>query len=834
MEYLAHYDREKDEKHLLNEHVGAVALLSKKRIPDPVNFEDIDNSIIKELSYYLGLFHDLGKYTDYFQRYMKEGKESSLKNHAHISACFVYLYLSAKLNLGQEEKTVLVFLAYLCVRRHHSSLSLRGLFPVSYDIWPNLKLQGTHLKAKADEILNDLKMKDDLDPKEFCKYLRTGNLEKDKLNFLYVPNCFASGRIKHHKWFFILVYLFSVLIDNDKLDAAHIDLKQVKTVPPDNVIKYLEHRKSNAGPGAENLGMNTRREKARKTMLKVVDDLTDEEVKSTRLFTLTAPTGIGKTLSSLQCALRLQERIFQVENYTPRIITAIPFVNIIEQNRKVYEDVFGEQVKMIVHHRLSDFFGKADEGRDTTPVDKVLMETESWEGDVILTTFVQLFQSIFTGKNKPLKKYNKLAGSIIILDEAQALPEDYMPIIGAMLQMFSRYYGTRFILMTATQPKLLEFGDKLLAWGKVKNDNCRAKSLLPDYPRYFENLNRTKFIPMLEDKMDEDKFIGLFFEKWNPKKSVLVVVNTIKRSIDLYKRINKEIVKRGHQIPVYYLSTNLVPLDRRKIIRKVKKVLCSGKKVILVSTQTIEAGVDLDFDMAFRDFAPLDSLIQTAGRVNRSGGKTVYSPIYIVRLENDNHYIYNLTHRKTTQNFLARKDEILEHEYGQLADDYYDLALKRGISDKSKDLWKEGIVKLDFEFLQKFELIEKSLEVRDVFVEKDSYATKLADTYEELLKYGKGSKLNLRSVFPPNVVKQFAKELNVHQRKILLKAVLAKMNDYIIQIRWNKLKRNLPVNFSARGGTMSDLLWVPPGELSRYYDDGVTGFIDELGEALMY
>lgn len=839
LEYLAHLDKEKNISQLLNKHLKAVAFLSKTSIPPTLEFDDICNLTIKKISYWMGYFHDLGKYSDYFQEYLKEEKDSELKIHAHISACFTYLFITAlDLDIDNTSKTILPFLAYLCVRQHHTSLNLKDIFSRRYDIWSRQKLLGEHLRAKATEILMDMAIDKELNEEKFCDFLQVKLLEEDKKGLQRLPIRFENGRISHPKWFFILIYLFSLLIDMDKLDSAYIAPQKVCAVSPDNVVRYLEEKNNKSDNQKHKADLKERRERARNTMLGVIENLNDEEIKSNRIFTLTAPTGIGKTLSSLQCALKLQERIASVEKYIPRIITAIPFINIIEQAKKEYENVFGKNIKMAVHHRLSDFSLAVSNARDDAkseliPIDKALMETEAWEGDVILTTFVQLFHSIFTGQNRLLKKTNKLAGSIVILDEAQAIPEGYMPLIGAVLQIISKYYGTRFILMTATQPKLLEFGDKLLSREGVQLTNCNVKSLLPDYVDYFNSLKRTKFIPLLKEKITTSQFINLFFQKWDKDKSVLIVVNTIKRSIDIYKTIAEEIKKKNLNNPIYYLSTNITPLDRRRVIEQVGKLLKNKQPVILVSTQTIEAGVDLDFDMAFRDFAPLDSLIQTAGRVNREGGKGEFLPVYIIRLENDNHYIYNLTHRQSTVDLLMEKDEILETEYEKLSSKYYSLALNRGISDESLDIWKKGIMKLNFEELQKFELIKETSQIYDVFVEKDALATDLADAYSELLNYTDEFNYDLTKVLHPDIVKQFDQKLDIFQRKALLKLISAKMNDYIVQVRESRLKGNLPIDFSALRNADTNLLWIPPSQLEQYYEEDGTGFKDESGTAFL-
>lgn len=829
MEYFAHYDKETGEKQLLKDHLNAVGNLACNQVSPVIQFDNIDNDTIKEVSYYMGIFHDIGKYSNYFQQYLLEDKNSRLKNHAHISACYTYSFLSKNLDKYKgdvESKNTLIFLSYLCIRLHHTALRREGLF--SKELWKDLKTLERHFIKKGSLILEDMDVEDTMTLDEFCSYFNIQFLEDNKKYLERMPIRFENGRINDPRWYFLLIYLFSILIDVDKLDSANLKPKKVASVSSNNVTDYLKKKH-----GVKlNSDLINRREEARKSMLNVIDNLTDEEVEETRFFTLTAPTGIGKTLSSLQCVLKLQERIEELEGYTPRIITAIPFINIIEQNKTEYENVFGEDVKMVVHHRLSDFSLKKP-SQEELSLDKALLETESWEGDVILTTFVQLFQSLFTGENRLLKKINKLAGSIVILDEAQAIPEDYMPIIGATLQMIGKYYGTRFILMTATQPKILEFGNMLLDLENIQYNNNEKIELLPNHERYFKGLNRTKFVPLLDKQLNNDDFLELFFEKWNSDKSALIVVNTIKRSIQIYNKISQKIEEDEYDVPVYYLSTNIIPSKRREVIKEVSDLLKARQPVILVSTQTIEAGVDMDFDMGFRDFAPLDSLIQTAGRVNREGKKGDNFPIYIVQLEKDNHRVYELCHRQSTIELLTKKEEIMEYEYGKLVDEYYNLALNREVSDKSRILWQKGIMKLDFDTLKEFQLIDNLGEVCDVFVEKDSFASDLADAYEEVLKYNGVLNYDLSNIPNLSCKKQFGDKLDVFERKALLKLLSGKMSDYMVQIRISRLKENSPIEFSARGDAKSDLFWIPPEQLDDYYDE-ITGFIDERGGAYIY
>lgn len=829
MEYLAHYDKTLNQIQLLRDHLEAVGELIANQIPPSVNFESVDNSNISEFSRFMGLYHDIGKYSDYFQEYLKDGKDSAYKNHAHISACYLFNFLTdiaAEKKIENSEIIIVIFLYYLAVKNHHLAIEIKEpLFSIR-DL-KELKTLEKHFIEKSKQIIKDLN--NNIPSENIYKYFNIEMLESNKTNFEFIPRRIRNGKINDPKWYFFLIYIFSLLIDMDKMDSANLKPVRVKNIPHKNVTDYLNKKH----PTANNMDLQEKREKARKSMVNVISNMTDEEVAKTRFYILTAPTGIGKTLSSLQSVLLLQEKVQKVEGYTPRIIVAIPFINIVEQNKIEYENVFSKDIKMVVHHRLADFTQSKKFGQEM-PVDKALLETEAWDGDVILTTFVQLFQSIFTNENRPLKKINKIAGSIIILDEAQSIPEKYMSLIGATLQLIAKHYGTRFILMTATQPKLLELGDKLLEVNGYKGCIEQRINILSDYEEYFINLKRTKFVPMLDNPLTNEEFLNLFNEKWNKKDSVLIIVNTIKRSIDVFNLIRDNLKGKETKPYIFYLSTNIVPKKRRQVIRIVSKLLQRKKPVILVSTQTIEAGVDLDFHMAFRDFAPMDSLIQSAGRVNRIGGKGNYLPIYIVKFEKDNQYIYGLDKRTLTESLLSEKEEILESEYMNLTKDYYTKIAEMGISDESKEIFI-SMIKLQFEQVKKFELIEKIQEVFDVFVELDVKATILADAYGKIISYdGKGDfNYDLAKALGESYKDKYKGKIGIFEKKALIRLLKSKMSDYIIQIRKSKIEGNRPIDFSIRCGAESNLLWVPPGQLNEFYNRS-TGFIDDTGSASLY
>lgn len=209
-----------------------------------------------------------------------------------------------------------------------------------------------------------------------------------------------------------------------------------------------------------------------------------------------------------------------------------------------------------------------------------------------------------------------------------------MPLVGATLKMFSKYYGTRFILMTATQPKLLELGDMLLSEQDINEVNDKVISLLPNHEEYFKDLTRTKLVPLLDKELDTEGFVNsLFFEKWDKEKSCVIIVNTIKRSIDLCNKIKEKLRQKSIDVPIYYLSTNIIPIKWKQVIEEVGYLLGNNYPVILISTQTIEAGVDLDFDIGFRSLHQLTQLsklqVESIEKVKREKVKREILHLYI-------------------------------------------------------------------------------------------------------------------------------------------------------------------------------------------------------------
>jgi CRISPR-associated endonuclease/helicase Cas3 len=608
--------------------------------------------------------------------------------------------------------------------------------------------------------------------------------DEEKTNRFLLKSRKYIKKQKSDHWFFALQFFFSKLISADKLDSAGlIDAGQKQDAGLNDVHDYLIKKS-----GGKSQKIDDKRSAICKTVLDKIRSLSDNEIRQKRIFTLTAPTGTGKTLTSISAAILLGKRIEKIEGYKPRIITALPFINILEQTKDDYKGIFHD---VLIHYGSCEM----DMGNKNLPLNNRLLLTEAWESNVIITTFVQLFESILSGENKKVLKINKLCGAIVILDEVQALPAKYYPLLGAVIQRFSQYYGTRFILMTATQPEIVTYANKLLP-----DHSMKATELLENSAKYYHELKRTMLIPVLGKKTDSSALLDLIKDTKKPEQAALVVVNTIAHSIEVYNLLKENFPEEN----IIYLSTNLTGKDRQNVISNAKHMLEYKQHFIMVSTQTIEAGVDLDFDIAYRDLAPLESIIQIAGRVNRVGKKGNYCPVYIFDSGNANK-IYKMTVLKKSQSWLSKSYKEPEY-YGLMKTYYKDLA--ESDLNYDTDVYY-GILELDYDKINKFKMIEETERV-PVIIIQDEHIQDVLEKFCGLIKNGNYT----------------------FEAKAKLKQLESEINFYCVEIYPNKFEKNSPIYFKDLYGIDLNYFVVPQTELNNYY--GETGFISENGSAFLY
>ena len=320
----------------------------------------------------------------------------------------------------------------------------------------------------------------------------------------------------------------------------------------------------------------------------VLDACRESAITKTGYFSLTVPTGGGKTLSGMSFALN-----HAVENKMKRVIVVIPYTSIIEQNASVYAEVFGRE-NVIEHH------SNIDPEKDT---ERNRLASENWDAPIIVTTNVQFFESLYANKNSRLRKLHNISTSVIILDEVQSLPPGLLyPILDA-IQELREHYGCSVVLSTATQPALK----------KRKSFMCgldTVREIIPGVMKLSQNLARVN-IEWETGRVMEYSDISERILKENMQR-VLVVT---------HKRKDARVLAGLLPENTYHLSASMCPSHRKDTLNKVKEELLKNESstVQVVSTQLIEAGVDIDFPIVFRALAGLDSISQTAGRCNREG-----------------------------------------------------------------------------------------------------------------------------------------------------------------------------------------------------------------------
>jgi len=754
MLFYSHVNENGVPKKELYEHLKGVAEDVKKSIEQiPID----DCHYIAEIGYLIGISHDFGKYTSFFQEHLLKKKDWGRKSHhSFISALFsgwqVQSYVE-KSNVSKKKTfSYLSLVAYFIVLHHHGDLgSLEADIPSSKYLKepPRFPYAEPNLREKLKTVyeqVDDLKRRERLSSIEE-NYREIGSINDVKVFLNSWPEIltilsklnrnFNYEMADDEKIMLSLItsLLYSALIDADKRGAGKVSRISRKTLSENLVDKYREAHFNLQSSKPINLIRN-------KIYDKVMHKIKGFPLQN-HLLTLTAPTGSGKTLTALSAALRLRARIEKEKGYTPRIIYSLPFITIIEQNYEVIRNVLSSGIEdfeenetsyLLKHHCLTDL--KYKEGREDKPLDEALLLVESWQSEVIVTTFVQFLHTVIGFKNKFLKKYHNIAGSIILLDEVQNIPIEYWDLVGKVIKLLAVHFGCYFVLLTATRPLILAEEDTV--------------ELVENSQDYFKELNRV-VIKLDINRRSIEEFVEWLRDNYDSKKSYLIVANTIRSSKEIYEKI-KDCNLSSH---LFYLSTNIVPKQRTNRIKTVKNLLDSCNKPIVVSTQVVEAGVDLDFDAVIRDIGPIDSIIQIAGRCNREYGKT-QREAYVFSLDHFAGYVYGKIHPDVSKKLLGNQ-EIQESDFYELTNRYFEEVRCKINDDASKYIW-EAMLELRFYKknppqrngyniqVSEFQLIDEKGEYVDIFVELDEEAQAIWKKYCEQV-YGEKDSLKRRLTY---------------------------------------------------------------------------------------
>jgi len=497
-----------------------------------------------------GLLHDAGKATAAFQRRL-EGSSQRV-DHSTFGA-----------RLAAERTGCFGLLLSYLIAGHHGGLPDGGAQETEL-----------HYRLKQGKVPSDATL------------LPMADVKQD----LSFPFQLSSEQRAGFSLAFFTRMLFSCLVDADFLDTEGFCSPEKKAERPIGDAEHIPILKAKLDSHLVELTTKATPTPVNRLRQEILTQCRAKAVFPPQVFSLTVPTGGGKTLSSLAFALE-----HAVANGHRRVIYAIPFTSIIEQNAGVFQQILGRDP--VLEHHCN--YKEKDDSDEAAYNRRRGLAAENWDSPLVVTTNVQFFESLFSNKPSRCRKLHNIAGSVIVLDEAQAIPTEYLEPCLATLQELVEHYGCTVVLCTATQPAL---DDK----SSLRTALPGVNEIIDEPQKLYDGLCRTQvqFIGKLTD--------AELAARLEAEARILCIVSTKPQARALFEQIRE-------QEGVFHLSTNMYPVHRRRVLEAIRTRLKRGESCRVVSTSLVEAGVDLDFPVVYRAMAGLDSIAQAAGRCNREG-----------------------------------------------------------------------------------------------------------------------------------------------------------------------------------------------------------------------
>ncbi len=656
--YIAH--KNDDSIQTVKEHCYATADLGEKYSIDK----------FKKIVYAIGLLHDIGKYQPSFQNKIK----NNLNLMVEHSTCGA---IAAK----EKYHNALLLLMQYCITGHHSGIPDGG----SKDNTPDMNTLFGRLKREFEDYT------------AYKEEISIPEIDEDEFNRFLIEDCLNPGDIAE-KFSFIVRYCFSCLTDADSNDTAsfcngihnrslHANFK--------NCLKRLDDK-------LNSFTCSTNLQKARSQIQKQVYYKTDVD---SEIYLMNMPTGSGKTLCSMKFAL---ERAIKTNK--KRIIYIIPYNSIIDQTVELFEALFGKDAE-ILRHQSSFSYDDSDYDEDYKKV--VRLATENWDAQIIVTTAIQFFESVYSNKRGKLRKLHNMADSILVFDEAHLMPEDYLQPCLRAVSYITRILGSEAIFLTATMPDYRKLINEYSLKNSVITNLITDTSLFEKFRKCsFENLGG----------IDIQKLILIAQDK----PSALIVVNKRSTARAVYS------LCKGKK---FHLSTYMTAYDRKLTIDNIKSELSElekdfpntddipdDRRITVVSTSLIEAGVDLDFHCVLRELSGLDSVLQAGGRCNREG-KRKDAAVYVFSLNDQGSVLTSERANITKGLFSDYKDISCE----ECIDSYYERLFfmnKAKIESKAISKYSSNIASVKFKtYADEFKIIDDT--TVSIVVERDDLSREL-------------------------------------------------------------------------------------------------------------
>ena len=611
----------------IEEHCLNVARLARKLI-----YEDEDSCGLKDLAYNAGLLHDFGKYRPDFQRYIlaasganPSGKVPPKAPHAIVGAIEAQRLF--------DDPMIADTLAY-CISGHH-----RGLY--DHNEMERRLRHGEHKRwCDACEKLSEK--------------VSLGTTDCDDVD---EPDDLQMA----------IRMLFSALVDADRLDTERF-------MTPDLSAERLRIRGNYAS-------LSTLRERLR-AKTESFSSAPDTPVNRARayflescrthgaesdpgIFTLSLPTGAGKTISSMAWALEMA-----IRNHHDRIIYVIPYTSIITQTAMVFREIFGEE-NILEHHSEVVVEQQGEDDKSDEQMSRLNFLTENWDAPIILTTNVQFFESLFASKPAKCRKVHSIANSVIVMDEVQALPESFLSPILSAISTLSGAFHCSILCCSATQPVYDEALSSPDDGGDYYIPLDTKGDLVPREAKYFAPFDRVDY--HLEPQTVTSQELA---ERLAAEHSVLCVVNSRKDAGQVYRALRD--LPKVNADEVIHLSRSMCSAHLRRAIETIKERMREGEPTKVISTQLIEAGVDLDFPCVWRAHSGLGSIIQAGGRCNREGKMEQRGQVFVFSLADGSKPFGNIARGCNATKMLLHKqsNKIADPTDPEVIAKYYRLYFK--------------------------------------------------------------------------------------------------------------------------------------------------------------
>ena len=742
----------------------------------------------------VSLFHDIGKVNPNFQQKLSGSCPKGYDHHAYLSAYVFFLSLIRNSSIfqipqGFNRKNYLISLITI-VAKHHGDLP--NMMPNNgnsilsdYEI-VNLYVFLDKTDIPVDEIISELL---GIKTTEFTS-LESLEIQRVRNTFTeLVPN--KPNEYKVALAFYLEIQsIFSALVKADKSDAGDM-LSMLDD--DERYLNEFSHKYPNILQGyLDNLNsqtlLNVERTKIR---LESINSIRKGLEEGKLIFELTAPTGSGKTLMLLSLASEIIK-----SKGAKRIIYGLPFLSITEQvESEVLKILKGYEyfVQRIDSKSTNTRFDDIQKELDENPSEKLLQELKALEFQedtfgypFIITTFVRIFETLLGNKNHELMKLPNFSNCVFLLDEIQSLPPRLYGFFVAYLDKFCKLTGSFAIVSTATQPAL-----------RLPSDNKEAKDFFLDYEppfkllslSHYENPVFNRYTVEVQKSIIDIEQLG--HQVLQEEKSVLVILNTIQDTKDLYNFITDNMDDTNGLI----LNNHIPPIDRSLKIYLAKRKLRQGDKVVLISTQLIEAGVDIDFPVLYRDFATISSVVQSAGRCNRNGKNPEKGKVVVVRLGTNQGERSSLIYRgpdneliKFSRESFYESGNCEEKDMLNIQKSFFekicDQLIFGAYGEKLKNNLMEDISQCMYEKVGKFSLIDNNIFGEECLY----YVPRNGDdkNFKLLLEYQKNLKESLSHDDKISIIRY-------HKRK--LSNQLKKMSNRIVQIRF-KQNQTKPITSS--------------------------------------